>query len=165
MDMYDVTVPQLRRVLKNISRWLERAAQHETGEKLLSNRLAPDQFPLVKQVQTACDNAKMMCGRLAGRAWPTHPDTETTFAQLQERIASVVGFLDTFGPPHFAEANERTITLPWMQPGQHMLASAYLVQFALPNFYFHVVTAYAIMRNAGVQLGKMDFIGPIDIQS
>jgi uncharacterized protein len=165
MDIYDVTVPQLQHTLANLDTWLKKAALHDSGEKLLAARLAPDQFQLTKQVQTATDNAKMMAGRLAGREWPAHADTETTFAQLHARIASVKEFLTTFGPQDFAEAADRKIKLPWMSPTQFMVGSEYLVQFALPNFYFHIVTAYGILRHSGVQLGKMDFIGPIHIQN
>lgn len=164
MDIYDLTVPQLKRTLGNLKTWLERAAQQESGEKMLSARLAPDQFTLVKQVQTATDNAKMMAGRLAGREWPSHPDTETTYEQLYTRIASVQEFLGTFGPTDFAEAAARQIKLPWMQPGQFMVGSEYVVQFALPNYYFHLITAYGIMRHSGVVLGKTDFMGKINVQ-
>jgi len=165
MDIYDLTVPQLTRTLGNLKVWLERAALQENAERLLSERLAPDQFPLVRQVQTAADNAKMMVGRLAGRQWPSHPDTETTYPQLYARIASVQEFLATFGPHDFAEAAERPIKLPWMGPSQFLVGADYVVQFALPNYYFHLVTAYGILRHSGVVLGKMDFLGSINIQS
>jgi uncharacterized protein len=165
MDIYDLTVPQLKHTLGNLRRWLERAAQHESRETILSARLAPDQFPLLKQVQTATDNAKMIAGRLAGREWPSHPDTETTIEQLYARIASVQEFLGTFGRQDFVDAADRKIKLPWMQPSQFLTGADYLVQFALPNYSFHLVTAYGIMRHAGVQLGKLDFIGPINVQS
>jgi hypothetical protein len=165
MDIFDLTVPQLQHTLGNLDNWLKKAALHDSGEALLGARLAADQFQLTKQIQTATDNAKMMVGRLAGREWPPHPDTETTFAQLHERIASVKEYLTTYGRHDFAEAADRKIKLPWMSPSQFMTGAEYVVQFALPNFYFHVVTAYGILRHSGVQLGKMDFIGPIHIQS
>lgn len=164
MDIYNLTAPQLHLALANLGKWLEKAALHDKGEALLSSRLAPDQFPLMRQVQTVCDNAKMMCGRLAGRDWPSHPDTETTFAQLHARIAAVQEFLKTFGPQDFVDAADRKITLPWMKPEQYMPGASYLVEFALPNFYFHLVTAYSILRHEGVQLGKMDYIGQITIR-
>jgi uncharacterized protein len=165
MDIYDMTVPQLKHTLGNLRRWLERAALHESGEALLSARLAPDQFPLIKQVQTAADNAKIMTGRLAGREWPSHPDTETTYAQLYARIASVQEFLATFGRQDFVEAADRRIKLPFLSASQFMTGADYVVQFALPNYYFHLITAYGILRHSGVQLGKMDFIGPVNIQN
>jgi uncharacterized protein len=165
MDMYDLTVPQLKHTLANLRRWLERAAKHEMGEAMLSARLAPDQFALVKQVQTATDNAKFIAARLAGKEWPSHPDTETTYEQLYARIASVVEFLGTFSREDFVGAGERKIKLPWMAPTQFLTGADYALQFAMPNYYFHLVTAYGIMRHSGVQLGKMDYIGPINIKS
>ncbi len=165
MDIYDLTVPQLKLTLGNLHKWLERAALHESGEKLLSERLAPDQFPLVKQVQTVADNAKIMTGRLAGREWPSHPDTETTYAQLYARIASVQEYLGTFGRQDFVDAADRKIKLPFLKPEQFVVGSDYLVQFALPNYYFHLVTAYGILRHSGLQLGKFDFLGSINVQT
>jgi hypothetical protein len=163
MDIYDLTVPQLQRALGSLDKWLDKAALHDKGEALLASRLAPDQFALTRQIQTACDNAKMLPSRLAGREWPAHPDTETTFAELHARIATVQEYLKTFGPQDFVDAADRTIKLPWMKPDQFMLGSGYLIEFGLPNFYFHVVTAYSILRHEGVQLGKMDFLGRMSI--
>lgn len=164
MDVYDLTVPQLVLALGNLDRWLNLAAAHASGERLLAARLAADQFALTRQVQIATDNAKLMVGRLAAREWPSHPDTETTFAELHARIASVTSYLGTFAREDFADAHERKITLPWMKPGQWMHGAEYLVEFALPNFYFHIVTAYSILRHEGVQLGKTDFLGQISIR-
>lgn len=169
MHLYDLTVPQLAHTLTNLDRWLTKAGEHAAAkglseDALLGSRLAPDQYGLVRQVQVATDNAKFVPGRLAGKEWPGHPDTETTLDQLHARIASVKSYLATYQPADFEGAHERTIRLPWMQKGQHMIAADYVVQFALPNFYFHVVTAYSIMRHLGVTLGKMDYIGPIAIK-
>jgi uncharacterized protein len=169
MNMFDFTVPQLKHTLTNLDRWLTRAGEHATAkeipeDKLLGSRLAADQFPLVRQVQVATDNAKFVPGRLTAKDWPSHPDTETSIAQLHARIASVQTYLDSFGPADFEGAAERNIVLPWMAKGQHLTAPDYVVQFALPNFYFHVVTAYSIMRHVGVSLGKMDYIGPIAVK-
>ena len=164
MDAYDLTVPQLIHTLGNLDRWLDLAAAHPSAESLLNARLAPDQFTFIKQVQTAADNAKMMPGRLTGKEWPSHPDTETTYPELKARIASVVGYLKTFKREDFAGAEDRKISLPWMQGGAHLTGLDYLSQFALPNFYFHVVTAYSILRAQGLPLGKALFIGPINIR-
>jgi len=169
MHMYDLTVPQLERALRNLDGWLIRAIKHaETQqvphEQLLSARLAPDQYVFVRQVQTACDNAKLIPARLAGKQAPGHPDTETTFEQLRARIAAVIEYLRTFTRDEVADA-DRKVVLPWMSGGQHMLASEYATQFGLPNFYFHIVTAYAILRNQGVPLGKNDFLGQIAIRT
>ena len=169
MHLFDLTVPQLGLALRNLDGWLIRAVKHaETKQvpsgELLSARLAPDQYPFVRQVQTACDNAKLVAARLAGKQAPGHPDTETTFEQLRARIASVLDYLGTFAREDFEDA-ERKIVLPWMTGDQHMFARDYVVQFGLPNFYFHVVTAYAILRNQGVPLGKNDYLGQLTIQT
>jgi uncharacterized protein len=169
MHIYDLTVPQLSHTLRNLDRWLGLAATHALNTQadpatLLHARLAPDQYVLVRQVQTACDNAKLIPARLAGKEAPPHPDTETTFEQLRARVATVLGYLETFQRADFDDVTGRKITLPSMQPGSFLTAENYVVQFALPNFYFHLVTAYSILRHAGVKLGKIDFIGPIAIQ-
>lgn len=170
MHIYDLTVPQLAHTLTNLDRWLTKAGEHATAkgiaeDSLLGAKLAPDQYSLVRQVQVATDNAKLIPGRLAAKEWPGHPDTETTLDQLHARIASVKSYLGTFQAADFDSALERTVMLPWMAKGQYLTAADYTVQFALPNFYFHVVTAYSIMRHLGVPLGKVDFIGPIAIKS
>lgn len=170
MHIYDLTVPQLIKSLRNLDRWIALASTHaQTAQvpvdTLIHGRLAPDQFMFVRQVQVACDNAKYIAGRLAGKEWPSHPDTEKSFEELRARIESVVGYLDTFTRQDFDDAGERKISLPWMQQGTWLLPHDYLVQFALPNFYFHVVTAYAILRHKGVQLGKNDYIGGLPMQS
>ena len=169
MDIYDLTVPQLAHTLTNLDRWLSKAGEHAAAkgmaeDSLLGAKLAPDQYGLVRQVQVATDNAKLIPGRLAAKEWPGHPDTETSLAPLHARISSVKDYLGTFQPADFAGAHDRQIVLPWMAKGQHLTAPDYVVQFALPNFYFHVVTAYSIMRHLGVSLGKMDYIGPIAIK-
>jgi len=169
MKMFDLTVPQLQKVLRNLDTWLGVAEKHAAAKKfpvenLLTARLAPDQFPLVRQVQTVCDNAKMMPGRLAGKEWPKHEDTETSFEQLHARIASVQSYLATFSPADLEGAADRHITLPWTE-GKWMTGADYVIQFALPNFYFHTVIAYEILRHNGVELGKRDYIGGIPLQS
>ncbi len=169
MHIYDLTVPQLAKTLRTVDRWLTLASTHAQSaqlpiETLLTARLAPDQFAFVRQVQAVCDNAKLLCGRLAGKEWPSHPDTETTIDELRARITSVLGYLDTFSREDLEHIDDRRIRLPWMKEDEWLTAPDYLVQFALPNFYFHVVTAYAILRHKGVPLGKTDFIGGLTIQ-
>jgi hypothetical protein len=169
MNLYDITVPQLVKMLRNVDSWLVKATQHAEAKKfdvnnLISARLAPDQFPFARQVQTVCDNAKFVAGRLTGKEWPSHPDTETTFEQLRARIAAVITYLDTFKAEDFAGASERKISLPWME-GKWMTGDEYVSQFALTNFYFHVTTTYAILRHNGVDLGKRDFIGGVPMRS
>ena len=169
MNVYDLTIPQLIKMLKNVDRWLESAIQHAEKKKfdvncLMKFRLAPDQLPFDRQIQTMCDNAKFIAGRLTGKEWPAHPDTETTFEQLRSRIALVITYLDAFKPEDFAGAEERAISLPWME-GKWMRGDEYVTQFALANFYFHTVTAYSILRNNGVDLGKRDYIGSVPMRS
>lgn len=168
MNLFELTVPQLAKTLRTLDRWLKLAEQNAEARKfpvdnLVQMRLAPDQFPLVKQVQTACDNAKFIPGRLAAKDWPSHADTETTFEQLHERIAAVLSYLDSFKADDFAGAEERKISLPWMQ-GKWMTGAEYVTQFALPNFYFHITLAYAILRHNGVPLGKTDYIGSVPMR-
>jgi len=170
MHIYDLTVPQLMKTLRNLDRWLTLAAAHADREqlpveRLLHARLAPDQYIFVRQVQVVCDNAKLIAGRLAAKEWPSHPDTETTIDQLRGRVASVMNYLAEFRPQDFETASERKISLPWMEADTWLRADEYLVQFALPNFYFHVVTAYSILRHAGVQLGKNDYLGELPMRS
>ncbi len=169
MHIYDLTVPQLIKTLRNLDRWLTLAETHvETAqvpvETVMHARLAPDQYNFVRQIQVATDNAKFIPGRLAGKEWPSHPDTETTFEQLHGRIASVSSYIETFTREDFENIERRKIRLPWMKEDQWLAPHDYVVQFGLPNFYFHVVTAYAILRHTGVQLGKSDYIGGLPMQ-
>jgi len=168
MNLFDLTVPQLQKTLKNIDAWLAAAEKHATAKKfavenLLTARLAPDQFHFTRQIQTACDNAKFMPGRLTGKEWPKHEDTETTVEQLHARIAATQSYLETFKAADFDGAAERHITLPWTE-GKWMTGTEYAIQFALPNFYFHTTLAYEILRHNGVELGKRDFIGGIPLK-
>ncbi|HET9989724.1 MAG TPA: DUF1993 domain-containing protein [Kofleriaceae bacterium] len=168
MHLFELTVPQLAKTLRNVDRWLKLAEQYAETRKfpvdnLIHARLAPDQFTLVKQVQTACDNAKFIPGRLTAKDWPSHGDTETTFEQLHVRIAAVLTYLEGFTAEDFAGAEDRKISLPWMQ-GKWMSGAEYVCQFALPNFYFHVTLTYAILRHNGVPLGKIEFIGSVPMR-
>jgi uncharacterized protein len=168
MNLFELTAPQLAKTLRTVDRWLKLAEEYAATRKfpvdnLIQARLAPDQFTLVKQVQTACDNAKFIPGRLCAKDWPPHADTETTFEQLHARIAAVLTYVDSFKLEDFAGAEERKISLPWMQ-GKWMTGTEYVIQFALPNFYFHVTNTYAILRHNGVPLGKIDFIGSVPMR-
>jgi len=169
MNVYDLTVPQLIKMLKNVDRWLVAAIAQADRKKfdvnnLMKFRLAPDQFAFDQQVQSACDNAKLLVARLAGQDAPAHPDTETTFDQLRARVATVIAYLANFTPDDLAGAEARKISLPWMD-GKWMRGDEYVAQFALANFYFHVVTAYSILRHNGVELGKREFIGGVSMRS
>ena len=164
ISMYQASAPRFANMLKNLSAILEKAQAHAEATKidpavLLESRLYPDMLPLVRQVQIASDNAKGAVARLAGVEVPKYEDTEETLADLRARLAKTVDFVESFKPAQIdgSEGNDihlklgpREVTWKGMQ---------YLLGFALPNFYFHVVTAYDILRHNGVEVGKRDFIG------
>lgn len=164
LSMYDASAPAFLKMLQNLSALLDKAAAHAEAKGidalvLASARLAPDMHPLTRQVQIACDTAKGCAARLAEVEVPSHPDTETTLAELQARIATTAAFIQALPASAFDGAEDRNLTLKLR--GQDMVfpAKAYLIHFALPNFYFHVTTAYAILRHNGVEIGKPDYIG------
>ena len=131
-------------------------------ELLLSSRLAPDQYPLLRQVQAACDAAKALAARVAGVDVPSHPDEEKTLAELRERIHKTLAFLETVAPDQLHGGEARELTLPFLGD-KRIKGQDYVAEMAVPNFYFHVVTAYSILRHAGVGLGKRDFIGSMKV--
>ena len=162
MDAFE-TVTQFAKMLKNLDRWLEAGiafAQKKSFEAdvLAQSRLAPDQYELVRQVQSACDAAKYAAAYLAGRQAPSHPDTEKTIHELRARIATCVKYLESVKATEYTGAAEKRVAPAWLQ-GKWMRGDHYLTQVGIPNFYFHVTTAYAILRHNGVELGKIDFIG------
>jgi uncharacterized protein len=164
--VYDITAGQFIRALTALSGVLVKASafadQKRIGaEVLLSSRLAPDQFPLSKQIQMVCDNAKLCVSRLTGLEAPKHDDKEQTLAEFQTRIEQTIAFLKTTKPEQFAKYADKVIRFPW-NPGMHLTGKDYLAQQALPNFYFHLTTAYSILRKNGVELGKMDYLGGVD---
>lgn len=156
-------VTQYVRMLDNLDAWLDKAASHakEKGfdpEILVQSRLAPDQYALVQQVQSACDAAKFAAAYLSGQQAPSHPDTETTLAALRARIATCTTYLKGFSAADFTGAEERRVAPAWMG-GNSVRGETYVHRISIPNFYFHVTTAYAILRHNGVPLGKADFVG------
>lgn len=159
---------QFKKMLSNLDGWLAKAAAHAKAKSFDANvlvqaRLAPDQYPLVKQVQSACDSAKFAAARLAGKEAPKHPDTEQTIEELHARVAAATAYLGTLTAKDFEGAESRSIGLPFLE-GKTMKGSDYLTEMAGANFYFHVLHTYAILRHNGVPLGKMDYIGPITLQ-
>ena len=135
-------------------------AKNIQPEVLLSARLYPDMFPLTRQIQIASDFAAKTCARLTGSEVPSVPDTEKTFEELQQRIAKTVDYVKAFKPAQFEGAEAKDITFP-SGPGKTttLKGQQYLSNFALPNFYFHAVTAHGILRHNGVEIGKRDFLG------
>ncbi|HEX4416868.1 MAG TPA: DUF1993 domain-containing protein [Kofleriaceae bacterium] len=162
MNLYDATVPVFTKLLSNVNKWFDKAAAHAEAKKfdvdvLASARLAPDQYPLVRQIQAACDQAKFTVAKLSGKDAPSHPDTEQTVAELRQRLQTVVEYLASFKREDFNGAEERACSHSWMG-GKTLTGADYLHHFALPNFHFHLTTAYDILRHNGVGVGKMDYI-------
>jgi uncharacterized protein len=166
ISLYDVSIPALARGLTNMSSFLDKAAAHAETKKfdtivLTQARLFPDMHPLARQVQIACDTAKGAAARLAQVEIPTHPDTETTFPELKGRIAKTVEFLKSITPAQVQGAESRDIEIKFPNGAWKFTGLNYLTDFVLPNFYFHVGMVYALLRNNGVDVGKGDFLGPI----
>jgi hypothetical protein len=162
--MYRASVPVLERMLRNLSGIVDKALAHSAARKidpqvLLSMRLFPDMFPLLRQLQTSTDFAKAIAFRLAGREPPRWDDTEKTFEEIKARIDKTLKILASVNPADFDGAETREISVSPGGRAMKFSGEDYLFNFALPNFYFHVTAAYAILRHAGVELGKSDFIG------
>ena len=167
LSMYQASVPVFVRGLKNLSGILHKGATDAAERKIdptvfLTARLAPDMFPLTRQVQIASDHAKGATARLAGVEVPKFEDAEKSFEELQQRLTRVVEFVQTLDAGQIDGSEEREISLPVGARTLTFRGQAYLLTFALPNFYFHCTTAYAILRHNGVGIGKRDFIGPVE---
>jgi len=164
ISMYQASAPRFSHGLRNLSALLDKAQGHCEAKKiepaaLTAFRLYPDMFPLARQVQIACDTAKGAVARLAGVEIPKHEDTEQTFAELRARIDKTVAFIDSVKPAQIDGSEEKEIVLK-MRSGEVRLAGLqYLMASATPNFYFHLTTAYNILRHNGVEIGKRDFLG------
>ncbi len=165
ISMYAASVPVFKQMLGGLSANLVKAMSHAEAKKfdplvLLQSRLSPDMFPLTRQVQIASDFAKSVSGRLAGVDLPTDEDNETSMADLQARIARTVAFLDSLNAAQFEGSEQRNIVLrPGTQKERTLSGQDYLLHYGLPQFFFHVTTAYALMRHNGVEIGKGDYIG------
>lgn len=169
MSEYYASVVQLGRMLQNLDVWLEKAIEHANRKKfepsaLLESRLAPDMYPLSRQIKECCEHTKYTAARLAGKDPPLHPDTETTFEELRARIHDVLQYLSTFQASDFDIDPKHMVPLPFLPGNQGMHAREYLHQFRLPNAYFHFCMAYAILRHNGVALSKMDYVGSLDLR-
>jgi hypothetical protein len=164
LSMYEVSIPAFIRALGNLSAILEKGAAHAKAQgmdpsDLIQTRLVSDMDPLPAQVQRASDAAKGCAARLAGIAVPSFADNESTFPELQDRIAKTIAFLETITPGQLEGSDKRVVELKLRQGPITFDGKSYLVNFALPNFYFHVTTAYDILRHKGVQIGKRDYLG------
>lgn len=164
LSMYSASIPVLARMLGNLQAILRKAEVYAGERKiepgvLLNARLAPDMLPLVSQVQIATDNAKGCAARLAGLEVPSYADTESSFAELQARIDKTLAFMSGIEAAQVDGSEGRPITLKFPNMELHFNGQDYLLGFVLPNFFFHVTTAYAILRHNGLDIGKMDYLG------
>jgi hypothetical protein len=165
ISIYSASVPVFKQMLTALSEVLRKAETHAAEKNidpnaLLQARLFPDMFPLVRQVQIAADFSKGVTSRLAGVEVPSWPDTEITFADLQALIARALAYIGTFDAAHFEGGENKEIVLrPGTPKEKKLIGSAYLQHYGLPQFFFHVTTAYAILRHNGVEIGKRDYMG------
>ena len=164
ISIYDLSIPVLTRGLSNLSSILDKAAAHAAAKKfdpaaLAQARLFPDMFPLTRQVQITCDTAKGAAGRLAGIDIPKHEDTETTLDELKQRIAKTLDFVKSVKAEQMKGAESKTIELKFPSRTISFTGLSYLMNFVLPNFFFHESMTYALLRSSGVEVGKMDFLG------
>jgi hypothetical protein len=168
VSIYYASVRQLRKMLLNLDGWLVKAAAHAEKKSFDPNilvvaRLAPDQFALGRQVQAACDGAKYLAARVSGKDAPRHEDNEKTLDELRARVAAVVSYLDTFTEADFEGSDQRDVALSFA-PGMVISAADYMTEMALPNTYFHLCMAYAILRHNGVELGKRDYLASMNLR-
>ena len=164
LSMYQASIPQLKKMLINLSNILKKGEEFAKAKNidsavLINDRLAPDMFPLVKQVQIACDQVKNGMARLVGVEIPQFDDRETNFAQLQERIAKTIAFVDGITPAQVDGTEAKEIQFSIKEWKFEFVGQQYLLTWIIPNFYFHMTTAYDILRHNGVELGKSDYLG------
>lgn len=163
--LFDITIPQFIKMLHNLDLILDKGAALATEKKfevevLLNSRLTPNQFNLIKQVQIACDTAKLCAARLSGKEAPVHNDSDKTLPELKNRISETIGFLRTVSASDFKGAETKHISQPRWE-GKYLTGEDYVIHHAIPNIYFHVTTAYSILRHNGVEIGKKDYLGEL----
>jgi len=166
--MYHLVIRQFMRSLKNLDAILEKAQRHAEAKKFdvnnfLTARLSPDMFPFTRQVQNVCDIAKTAAAGLAGKEAPRHEDTEKTFEELRGRIGKCLGYLEGFSAADFERTGPDALVKIPRPLGKAMHAQEYLLARAMPNFYFHMSTAYNLLRQGGVDLGKRDYLGTLEL--
>jgi hypothetical protein len=163
--IYANSVPVFKQMLGSLDELLAKAESHVADKKidadaLLQTRLFPDMFPFCRQVQIACDFAKSVPARLAGAEVPAYDDSEKTFAELRTRVAKTLAFVDGLAPEQFEGGEQREIVLrPGTPKEKRLVGQTYLMSYGLPQFFFHVTTAYALLRHNGVEVGKRDYMG------
>lgn len=166
LSLYQASVPVFVRMFGNLSAILDKAAAYAEARKidpavLLNARLAPDMHPLTRQIQIASDAAKGCAARLAGVEVPSFADSESSFAELQARIAKTLAFINGLAPAQIDSGEGREVVLKVPGAELKFKGEDYLLHFVLPNFYFHITTAYAILRHNGLDIGKMDYLGRV----
>ena len=166
ISMYSASVPIFVRMLGNLNGWLDKAEAHAQAKKFDSGvylvaRLAPDMLPFTKQIQIACDAVKFGVARLAGVEAPKFEDDEASIADLRERIRKTLRFIESVPASSIDGTEAKDIVVPRRDGSMTLKGEAYLKQFVLPNFFFHVTTSYALLRHCGVELGKADVLGPL----
>ena len=164
--MYYQVMTQCIESLKNLESWLDKAEEYAKAKKfdisvLMNARLAADQHPFIYQVQSACDYVKAGAAWLSGQTPPKHPDTEQTISELRARIQKTIAYSEGVKEAQYAGASERKVTLSWA-PGKVIGGADYLLQLTVPNTYFHLTTAYSILRHNGIDVGKKDFLGAVN---
>ncbi|MFO1472551.1 MAG: DUF1993 domain-containing protein [Turneriella sp.] len=166
---YEITITQFSKMLTNLSRILDKAAAEAETKKVdfsvyLGSRLAPDQFNLTRQVQIACDTAKLCAARLTGKTAPVHEDKESTLPELKARIQQVLDYLATFTPADYKDSATIKVSQPRWE-GKYLTGAEFAVQHAIPNLHFHIVTAYSILRHNGINIGKKDYLGEMPFKT
>jgi uncharacterized protein len=166
ITMHSASVPVFTRMLGNLVKWLDKAEAHAQARKFeptvyLACRLAPDMLPLTKQIQIACDAAKFGVARLAGIDSPKFEDNETSFADLRERVRKTLDFIQSVPAAQIDGTETKDVVVPRRDGSITLKGEFYLKHYVLPNFFFHVTTAYALLRHNGVELGKSDYLGAI----
>ena len=166
--LYDITIPQFSKMLNNLYKILDKIAQYADVKKfdvevLLNSRLAPDQFNFIRQIQIACDTSKFCVSLLTAKEAPAHEDNEKTVSDLKERIEKAISYLKTFSANDFIGSEDRKVFRPrW--DGKYLTGLEFATQHAIPNFYFHVTTAYSILRHNGLDIGKKDYLGEMPLK-
>lgn len=166
--LYEITIPQFIKGLQNLSKIVEKGAHYAETKKaepdvLPNSRLAIDQFNLIRQIQISCDTAKLCAARLSGKEAPKHDDSEKTMGDMKARVESTISFLKSVWAKDLSGSESKKITTPrWEE--KWLTGTDYVLHHALPNFYFHMTTAYAILRHNGVEVGKKDYLGELPFQ-
>lgn len=169
LSIYQISVPVFVRGLGVLAAYLEKAEAHARASnidpaEMVNAKLAPDMLPLAGQIQRASDTSKNAIGRLSAVEAPRFEDNETTIAELQARVAKTIAFLESVRPEDLQGSETRSITLSFGKLKTTMQGDAYLLTFTVPNFFFHIATAHAILRNKGVAVGKLDYLGHFDME-